>query len=132
MRIANYEQCVMDNEILGATFRMLRGIDTSREAIGVDVFQEVRHAGNFLQTMHSVKYCKSNERWSPKITDRGNWNQWLNKTNGKDMRERAKDEVKKILAEHNPSYATQEEKKMVWEIADEAQKVIIEKQKKSH
>jgi len=132
MRIANYEQCLIDNEILGATFRMLEGIDTSREAIGVDVFKEVGHAGNFLQTIHSVKYCKSRERWNPKLTDRGNWNQWLNKTGGKDMRERAKQEAKKILAEHNPVYATPEQKKQVWEIAHEAQKVIIEKQKQKH
>ena len=97
MTIANYEQCLIDNEILGSTFRMVRGIDTSREAIGLDAFMEAEHSASFLQTKHAVKYCRSNERWEPKLTDRGNWNQWMANTGGKDMRERAKDLAKKIL-----------------------------------
>ena len=125
MRIASFEQCLIDHEILGATFRFLRGVDTSKEAIGVDVFREVGHSSSFLQTIHSVKYCRSDERWNPKLTDRGNWNQWIANTGGKDMREVARKEVKKILNEYHPVYVTEKQRKEIWKIAYAAQKEVI-------
>jgi len=125
MTVANYEQCLIDNEILGATFRFLRGIDISKEAIGLDAFKEAGHCATFLQTEHALKYCRSNERWEPKLTDRGSWNQWLSNTGGKDMRERARDLAKKILQEHNPVYVTEQQRKEIWNIARAAQKEII-------
>ncbi len=125
MGIANYEQCLIDNEILGSTFRFLRGIDTSKEAIGIDAFMEAGHSATFLQTKHALKYCRSDERWEPRLTDRGSWNQWLANTGGKDMRERARDLAKKILQEHNPVYVTEQQRKEVWKIARAAQKEII-------
>lgn len=124
MTVANYEQCLIDNEILGATFRFVEGIDTSKDAIGIDAFLEAGHSSNFMQTMHSVKYCRSSERWKPKLTDRGSWNQWIAKTGGKDMRERAKEMAKKILAEHNPVYVSEKDKKDIWKIAHEGQRYL--------
>lgn len=121
MGIANYEQCVIDNEILGATFRFLRGIDTSKEAIGLDAFREAGHTANFLQTRHALKYCRSDERWKPKITDRGNWNQWMANTGGKDMRERANDMVKDILSKPAPELVSESARKEIWKIARKAQ-----------
>jgi len=132
MGIANYEQCLIDNEILGSTFRFLRGIDTSKEAIGLDAFKEAGHSSNFLQTKHSLKYCRSDERWEPKLTDRGNWNQWMTYTGGKDMRERAKDLAKKILQDHNPAYVTEQQRKEIWKIARAAQKEVININNKKH
>ncbi len=125
MSIANYEQCLIDNEILGSTFRFLRGIDTSKEAIGIDAFMEAGHSATFLQTKHALKYCRSDERWEPRLTDRGSWNQWMANTGGKDMRERARDLAKKILNEHNPVYVTEKQRKEIWKIAIAAQKEII-------
>ncbi len=130
MSIANYEQCLIDNEILGATFRMLQGVDTSREAIGIDAFREAGHSSSFLQTMHSLKYCRSSERWIPELTDRGNWNQWIASSGGKDMRERAKDLAKKILDEHHPVYVTEKQRKEIWKIAISAQKELLRITKK--
>jgi len=124
MTIANYEQCLIDNEILGATFRLIEGIDTSRDAIGIDAFLEAGHSSSFMQTMHSVKYCRSSERWNPELTDRCNWNQWVAKTGGKDMRERAKEMAKKILKEHNPVYVSEKDRKEIWNIAYEAQEFL--------
>jgi hypothetical protein len=40
----------------------------------LDAFREAGYTANFLQTKHALKYCRSEERWEPKITDRGNWN----------------------------------------------------------
>jgi len=127
MTVANFEQCLIDNEILGATFRLLQGIDTSREATGVDAFIEIGHSSSFLQSMHSVKYCRSNERWQPVLTDRANWNQWIINTGGKDMRERAKERAALLLKKEAPSYVTDDERQKIWDIAFEAQEFLIKK-----
>lgn len=130
MTLASYEQCLIDNEILGATARLIQGIDCSREAIGVDIFKQVGHNASFVSTKHSAKYCKGTERWEPELTDRYNWNMWIQETGGKDMRERAKERVKEILSEHHPVYVSESERQEIWKIAEEAQKALKEKEQK--
>jgi trimethylamine--corrinoid protein Co-methyltransferase len=125
MRIANFEQCLIDNEILGATFRFIKGIDVSKDAIGVDVFKEIGHSSKFLQTAHAVKYCRGGERWNPKLTDRGSWNQWMASTGGRDMREVAKEKAKEILSDYHPVYVSEKQRRDIWKIAYAAQKEII-------
>ena len=51
MCLANYEKCLMDNEILGAIFRMLKGIDCSMDAIGVDAFKGAGNSGIFYYSL---------------------------------------------------------------------------------
>lgn len=131
MSIANYEQCLIDNEILGSTFRFLGGIEVNSDTIGLDAFREAGHSSNFLSTAHSLKHCRSGKRWEPKLTDRGNWSQWMAETGGKDMRERAKDMAKKILDEHNPVYSTEKERKEILKMAIAAQKDITKIQSKN-
>ncbi len=125
MKLASFEACLIANEILGATYRFLQGMDTSREAIGLDAFKESGHGSRFLETMHAVKYVRSQERWEPKLTDRSSWDAWMAKTGGKDMRQRANDEARRILAEHHPRYVTEEQGREIDRIAEEAQNWLI-------
>lgn len=129
MGIANYEQCLIDNEILGTAFRLLRGIEVSEESIGLDAFKEINHKSDFLSSTHTLKYCRSDERWIPQLTDRNTWGQWMNLTKGKDMRERAKDMVKDILSKPAPEFVSEKDRKEIWKIARIAQ-AEIEKIKK--
>lgn len=127
MKLASYEQCLIDNEILGATFRFLQGIDCSKEAIGLDAFREVGHASKFLETNHSLRFIRSKERWEPKLTDRNSWNKWLQVSGGKDMRERAKEQARRILAEHHPAYVSEKEAKEIDLIAKKAQENLMKR-----
>jgi len=129
MSLANYEKCLIDNEILGATFRMLRGIDCSRDAIGIDAFRAVKHSGQFLETDHTLKYLRR-DRWETEITDRNSWDRWLSQTGGKDMRERAREKAKKILETHNPVYIGDKEAMEIDKIASIAQQEIVEIRRK--
>jgi len=123
MSLANYEKCLIDNEILGATFRMLKGIDCSRDAIGIDAFKEVGHKGAFLETAHALKYLRK-ERWEPRLTDRNAWDKWQSQTGGKDMRERARDMAREILKNHRPVYIEEKDAREIDRIAAAAQKEI--------
>ncbi len=124
MKLASFEACLIANEIFGAAFRFLRGIDTSREAIGLDAFRECGHQSRFLETEHTLKFLRSSERWEPKLTDRNSWDAWMDKTGGKDMKERANEEANRILAIHHPEYVTKEEAEEIDKIANSAQKWI--------
>ncbi len=130
MSLANYEKCLIDNEILGATFRMLQGIDCSRDAIGIDAFHEAKHSGQFLETDHTLKYLRR-DRWEPGLTDRNSWDKWKMQTGGKDMRERAREKAQKILETYHPVHIGDKEAKEIDKIASVAQKTIAEIRKKN-
>jgi trimethylamine--corrinoid protein Co-methyltransferase len=130
MSLANYEKCLIDNEILGATFRMLQGIDCSRDAIGLEAFREVKHAGQFIQTEHTLRYLRK-DRWEPRLTDRSSWAKWQAETGGRDMRARAKERAREILATHRPVYIGQEEAAEIDRIAQAAQVEIAALRKKN-
>ena len=122
MKLASFEACLIANEIFGAVYRFLQGVDCSREAIGVDVFKEVGHESKFLETMHAAKFVRGKERWMPKLTDRSCWNIWQQRTGGKNIAQRANEMAKKILSEHNPAYVTEKQANEINKIAQSAQK----------
>ena len=126
MSPASFEACLIANEMLGATYRFLEGMDCSPEAIGLEAFKEVGHESRFLETMHAVKYCRSRERWEPKLTDRNNWDTWMQKTGGKDMAQRANEQARKILKEHHPEYVTEQQAKEIDRIAKAAKQYFVE------
>lgn len=131
MKLASFEACLISNEIFGAAYRLLQGMDCSREAIGVDVFKEVGHKSSFLETDHAVKFVRSKERWEPQLTDRNSWSTWMEKTGGKDVAQRANAQARKILKEHHPQYVTEDQARQIDQIAREAQEYFIKTSKYS-
>ena len=120
MLLASYEQAVIDNEILGAAFRIVQGVEVNRETIGLDVIKEVGIGGNYLAHDHTVRFMRPHT-WFPKITNRDQWTPWM-ASGGKDMRQRANERARKILAEHHPKPLTDDQEREIERIALEAQK----------
>jgi len=59
INLASYEQCIIDNEILGIVNRFLKGLTVNEETLAVDTIQKVvGHGGNFLGEMHTLKNLK--------------------------------------------------------------------------
>lgn len=125
MRLASYEQCLLDNEILGAAFRIVQGINIDKDTLGVDVIKEIGPQGNFLAHEHTLRYLRKT-RWMPTLTDRKNWEIW-EIDGAKDMRKRAAEEVKRILKEHNPQYVSEKMQKEIDRVAQVAQKECLRK-----
>jgi trimethylamine---corrinoid protein Co-methyltransferase len=121
MRLASFEACLIADEIIGAVYRVLQGVDTSREAIGLDAFKESGHNSRFLETAHTLKYVRSDERWEPKLTDRHGWETWMVKTGGADMQKRANRRAREILANDRSRFVTEEQGREIDRIAREAQ-----------
>ena len=123
MLTASYEQCVIDNEILGATYRILKGLKVNKNTIAFDVIKEVGPGGNYLMHNHTLKNFRD-VRWFPNLTNRNKWEKWQAK-GAKDMRQRANEEATRILKEHHPQYLSHELCKELDKFAREAQKRVI-------
>ena len=123
MLLASYEQVVIDNEILGAAFRVVQGVEVNDDTIALDVIKEVGIGGNYLAHDHTVKYLRPHY-WFPKITNRETWGPWM-AAGGKDMRQRANDRARQILAEHRPKPLTDEQEREIDRIAKAAQEKAV-------
>ena len=64
-----YEKLVMDNEILGMTQRVLRGIEVTDDTLATDLIIEKGPAKDYLVEEHTIKYMRG-EFYDPTIS---NW-----------------------------------------------------------
>jgi trimethylamine--corrinoid protein Co-methyltransferase len=95
-----YEKILTDHEFLGMIERLLKGIEVSDETLAVDLIDEIGPGGNFLAHKHTRKY-HSKEHFIPTLFDTQSYDGWVN-AGSKDARERAREEIKRILREHQP------------------------------
>ena len=129
MLLVSYEQCVIDNEILGAAFRIVKGVEVNKDTIALDVIKEIGPGGNFLTHDHTLKNFRQ-VRWFPELTNREKWGNW--KTKGaKDMRQRANEEARRILKEYHPRHLSPKLCEELDKFAKEAQERVLKEVIKS-
>jgi len=97
------ESYVIDNDLLGAIHRTVRGIEVNDETLSLDVIREVvLGEGHFLGHQQTLSRMKSDYLY-PSVADRQSADEW--QTSGaKDMRSRAKEKVRGILSQHYPDH----------------------------
>ena len=100
MRGVAYEQFVIDDEIIGMALRLLRGIEIDGERLGLEAIREVGPSGNFLSSMHTVKFMRQ-EYFRQTLGDRQAREAW-EKSGALDGREKARRRAKEILNLHTP------------------------------
>ncbi|MBC6439682.1 MAG: trimethylamine methyltransferase family protein [Rhodospirillales bacterium] len=97
------EGYVIDNDMLGAILRTVRGIEVSDESLSVETIRDVvLGEGHYLghaQTLENM----TRDYLYPDIADRLSPSDWEEK-GGRDIRDRARDEVRRILASHYPRH----------------------------
>jgi trimethylamine--corrinoid protein Co-methyltransferase len=72
------------------------------ERLAIDVIAKVAHeASNFLQQMHTLKNFRQ-EYYPPKLSDRTSRSRWQ-EMGSKNIVEVARENARKILAEHQPA-----------------------------
>ena len=99
-RTASYEQLVIDDELAGMALRCAEGIEVSAETLAGEVIDRVGPGGNYLADKHTSKWFRQ-EHYRPKLSDRSARVDWEN-AGSKDVRERARDRAREILASHEP------------------------------
>ena len=90
----SYEKLVMDNEILGMTQRVLRGIEVDDETLAKDLIIEKGPASDFLAEMHTIEHMRD-EFYETTISNRDKRESMMP---GSDAWSRAKQKVADIRA----------------------------------
>ena len=97
------EAMVIDNDMLGAVLRTVRGIEVNDETLSLDVIEKVVYGeGHFLRAEQTLGLMQSEYEY-PDLADRRTPGEW--ETAGSpDIRELAGARVRQILSTHYPQY----------------------------
>ncbi len=98
-----FESYVLDNDLLGAILRTVRGIEVSEDALNFDVIRDtVMGEGHYLGHPQTLARMKTDYLY-PEIADRRSINVW-EEYGAKDAREVAREKVRSLLAGHYPRH----------------------------
>ena len=115
-----FKSFVIDNEMLGYIYRVIRGIEVNEETLAIDVIATVGHRGNFLGQKHTNIHLRE-EHFIPEITDRYRTETWRSK-GSKTIVERAKEKAIEILKSHYPEPLEKDIQQKLKEIVEESQR----------
>ena len=98
-----FESLVIDNDMLGAVLRTVRGIEVTDETLSVDVIAEVATGpGHYLGHPQTLSLMVQ-EYVYPTVGDRGSHDDWKDQ-GATDIRDRARVRARQILASHFPDH----------------------------
>ena len=92
---------VLDAEVIGWVERFVAGVALDGAAEAVKAIAEVGPGGNYLNHRQTRARLRAGEHWLPRLLERTDYASWLE--GHPDENKRAKDEVRRILAEHQPA-----------------------------
>lgn len=118
----SFEQLVLDNEIIGAVYRILEGVDVNAESLALEVIEKVGIGGHYLAQKHTCDHVLS-DQWRPTLLDRGTRGDWV-KAGSKDICEVARERAKKILSTHEVEPLEKDVKEEIWKILKKAKKEL--------
>lgn len=102
---ASFEAFVLDDEMHGAIYRTLRGIEVNEESLGFQgICEAVTGEGHFLGAAQTYA-AMERDYFYPKLADRDAPATWAEK-GAPDIWQRARDRARAVLTEHHPTYLT--------------------------
>ena len=96
----SYEKILTDHDLLGMVERLVKGVDVSDETLALEVIDAVGPGGHYLAQKHTRDY-HATQHFIPHLLDTQPYDGWA-KAGSKDLRDKAREEVKKILHQHQP------------------------------
>jgi len=118
----SFEQLVLDNEIIGALYRILEGVNVNADSLALEVIEKVGIGGHYLAQKHTSDHVLS-DQWRPTLLDRGSMGDWV-KAGRKDINEVARERAKKILASHEVEPLEKDVRKEMWKIVKKAKREL--------
>ncbi len=99
----SWESLVIDNDMLGAVLRTVRGIEVNDETLSVDIIRDVVSGeGHFLRQDQTLSLMRTEYEY-PSLADRRPPNDWVD-DGSPDIRKQAGERVKEIMSTHYPEY----------------------------
>ena len=97
------ESLVIDNDLLGAALRTVRGIEVNEETLSYRVIEEVvKGEGHYLRNPQTLGLMRSGYEY-PSLADRSTAETWQAE-GSPDIRARAGERVRSILSSHYPEH----------------------------
>jgi len=90
-------QMVMDNEAIALIRQLVAGVPVNDETLAVDLIEQVGPGGEFISTDHTLRHMR--EASQPRLFDRSVRAAW-EAAGATDLAMRARDEARRVLAEH--------------------------------
>jgi trimethylamine--corrinoid protein Co-methyltransferase len=91
---------LLDDELAGATLRMVRGIEVNSETLALELIKKVGFSGNYLQEDHTALRFRQ-ELFIPKLYSREPNDTW-EKEGRKLALDHAREKARQVLAKHIP------------------------------
>jgi len=126
-----YEQIVIDNEIVGAIARLIRGEWADDESMALDIIEKVGVGKNFLAQRHTMQHLKAGEHFMPDLIDRRSFDAW-SMSGSKSLVDRARDKTKWILENHKVPPLDADTQKKVDAVIEKAKKPMWGGETKVH
>jgi trimethylamine--corrinoid protein Co-methyltransferase len=94
------EQLVIDDMVLGLVERLLRGVTVDEETLALDLIHEIGPKGAFVTAGHTLRHFR-NELLTLDLLRHQPREAW-ELDGAPDLRARARDEARRLLADHRP------------------------------
>jgi trimethylamine--corrinoid protein Co-methyltransferase len=96
----DYAKLIMDAEMIRMIHAATGGVTISDETLAFDIIHEVGPGGAYISHDHTFKSMRSQSR--AELFDRRSRNNWMKKTRGEAITDRAYEAAAKIIEEHQP------------------------------
>jgi trimethylamine--corrinoid protein Co-methyltransferase len=96
------EKLVVDNEICGMTYRLLKGIEPREDFPAIPIFQELLREKQLLIADHTRRYLREEITFPGAVIDRADRARWT-RQGQTTLRERAAREVARLIGKYQPS-----------------------------
>jgi len=110
----SFIELVIDNDLMGMVFRILRGVRVDEERLAVNVIKDIGPGGHFLDSDHTLKYFKD-EYYQPVLSSTESRHTWISK-GSKGVVDNAREATIKILKEHTPKILNKETRREIQKI----------------
>jgi len=96
MNAVSFEQYIIDDEIIGASCRVLEGIQVDAEHLALEAIKEAGPGGHYLTSPHTLKHMRSEYFAGNGISHTGSRSSW-EKDGGRDAWQRANERARAII-----------------------------------
>jgi trimethylamine--corrinoid protein Co-methyltransferase len=120
------EMAVICDEIVENVLNIIKGVAVNDETLAIDVIKNVGPHGHFFSQKHTLKHLR--ELYTAQLFDKSKLETWVRRGR-KDIGERAREAVEKILAEHKPTPLPSDVKRKIEEIVREAEREMVKSSK---
>ena len=99
-----FESYMIDNDMLGAILRTVRGVEVSEDSLSIDAIRNVCTAGpgHFLGHAQTLQLMQT-EYLYPEVADRLSPKEWAER-GSEELLDRTRGRMRAILSEHYPVY----------------------------